>query len=581
MDLNLAAARRRTPRALAAALAIVVASSLGACSSTGAARPESPNSPQAAKSAAAAQPEARDLSEALLAGEFAWQDGRQAAAAKHYARAAQLSGEAKIAEHATRVALVAKEWDLARQDLARWRELAPDAAGIEQSEAVLALSESQPDTADEKLRALLALGEEGRRLVAQVILASTSAQSGIEVVQRLGASADLPGGVNAAVLLSQIALQLKDAKLALTLAERAVERFPVASAFGWRGRLLTAGELRDSKRAKQDFERALKLDPNDKTLRLTYAAVLDEDGDPAAAARFLAQGKPEDELLVARAAYAARANDQGLMKSAYEALKALPPPHTEARLELLGQLAELTGAKKEALAWYREIGHGEHWLSAQLRIPVLLDDLGQPAQALASIEALRAEGIEDDEQLANSFLLESELHTRHGAKALALASFARGLVALPDNRALLYGRALLNEQMDRIDDAERDLRRIVAMDPEDADALNALGYTLADRTTRYEEALKYIEQALAKKPEEPAIVDSMGWVHFKLGRRSEALEFLRRAFQLRADPEIAAHLGEVLWAGGQREEAKKIWAQGRKLDAKNALLKRTMERLQR
>jgi uncharacterized protein (TIGR02996 family) len=480
------------------------------------------------------------------------------------------------------VALVAKNLELARKCLERWRKLAPDSLGITQSEAVLLLNSGKEDESVSRLSELLAAGEEGRKLVAQLLLSVVNGDIGTKLLGQLGALPELPGGPDVAVLLSQIAAQLKQPGLALDLADRAVARYPdSAAALAWRGRLLATEEPKDPARAKLDFERALKLDPENRTMRLAYAAVLDDGGDSAAAARFLGKGKQDDDMLVARAAYAARGNDESELKASYAALKALPPPRTDPRLELLGQLGDLTGAKKEAMAFYREIGRGERWLAAQLRIAVLLDDLGQHDEAFAALKALRSEGIDDDDKLAESFLLEAELRLRRKERDAAMAVYESGLKALPDERRLLYARALLAEQMDRITEAERDLRRIVELNPDDADALNALGYTLADRTERHEEALGLIEKALAKKPDEPAIIDSMGWVQFRMGRRDEALKYLRRAYELKPDPEIAAHLGEVLWSGGEKDQARKVWEQGRKLEPKNELLKQTVNRLAR
>jgi tetratricopeptide (TPR) repeat protein len=504
------------------------------------------------------------------------------AAAKHFARAAELSDDPAVAEHATRVALVAKESTLARACLARWRKLAPDALGIAQSEAVLLLNEDKMDDAVVKLVELLRQGDQGRKLVAQLLLSVVNGEVSEKLLGKLGAVDELPGGPDVAVLLSQVAFQIKQPGLALDLADRALKRYPEsAAAYAWRGRLLATSEPKDPDRAKADFEKALALEPTNKVLRLAYAATLEDAGKSAEAARFLGAGEQDDDILVARAAYAARANDPAELKGAYAALKALAPPRSDARLELLGQLGELTGAKKEAMAFYKEVGRGERWLSSQLRVAVLMDDLGQRDEALEKLKALRAEGIDDDDKLGESYLLEGELQLRRKDRVAALAVYDEGLRALSDDRRLLYARALVAEQLDRIEDAERDLRRIVTLDPEDADALNALGYTLADRTDRHDEALDLIKKALEKKPNEAAIVDSMGWVQFRLGNKDESLKYLRQAYELKPDPEIAAHLGEVLWTTGQRDEARRVWDQGKKLDPKNELLKRTVDRLTR
>ena len=524
----------------------------------------------------------KDLTEAMLAGEFAWQDGRHTAAAKHYARAADLSDDPRIAEHATRVAIVAKEFELVKRTSARWKTLQPDALGVRQAEAALLLHDGKTAEADAVLVELLTKGEDGRKLVAQFALAVVEPEPGAAVLKRLGARSELPGGPEASVMLSQAAVHLKNDELARELAKRAIARYPnEGEPYAWRAQLALNAEPKDKAAAKADFEHALKLDRDNKNYQLSYAALLDDAGDPAAAARFLEKVKADDDILIARAAYAARADDVVLMKSAYLALKALPEPRPPARLELLGQLAELTKQGKEALGWYKEIPRGERYVPAQLRIVVLLDAQGDRAGAGALLRSLRTEGIDDDEKLAESYLLEAELAIKHRERSAAIDAYRRGLEALPDQRKLLYARALLHEQMDELEAAEKDLRRVVELDPDDADALNALGYTLADRTDRYDEALGFIEQALKKKPDEPAIVDSFGWVQFRMGRREEAVKQLSHAFELKPDPEIAAHLGEALWASGRKDEAKKVWAEGRKLDPENELLAKTIERLTR
>jgi tetratricopeptide (TPR) repeat protein len=562
------------------ALAALAAAFLLAACSAQPPRPEP--APEAA--AAAAQPlssEDKDVMAALMAGEFAWQDGRAASAARHFARAAAASDDPAIAEHATRVAVVAKSWDLARESLARWRQLAPDARGALQSEATIALGTGESARAVELLRTLLGEGDaEGRRLVGQALLGGAAPEPALVAIGALVAPAGVPGGVETLMMLSQVAQQLRKPELARQLADRAVAEAPESSTAAlWLGHVaLRAG---DKAAARAAFERALKLAPDDKAAHLTYAALLNELGESRAAAESLAGLKPDDELLAARAAYAARAEDPALLLRVAREIEELPAPRPAERLELLGQLAEIGERAKDALRWYREVPRGERWFEAQLRIGVLLDTAeGLPA-ALAHLEALRAGGIEDDAHLADTFLLEAELQVRAKDDLRAVAAYDRGLKALPDERRLLYARALLYERLDRVDECIADLRRIVELAPEDADALNALGYTLADRTQSFEEAHALVSKALALAPDEPAIIDSMGWAEYRLGNLDKALEHLRRAFSLQPDAEIAAHLGEVLWASGKRDEAREVWKKGREIDPENEALAETVGRLDR
>ena len=567
---------------------LLLLTALGAqgCAST-AARPEaaagsttpSETAPAAAAAATGAEPD-KDVMAALMAGEFAWQDGRSDSAARHYARAAELGQDPGIAEHATKVALSAQQWGVAADTIARWRALDPKAAGLVQADAALALGKGETGPAAELLASLLDQGKAGRRQAAQALVAAPDRKGAAQVVADLLARPVLGGGTATLLLLGQVSEQLGDRALALRAAELAVAREP-DDARAWFGRSHARLRADDKAGARSDARQALALDPDSREIRLTYAALLDDGGDTAAAARVLAEGKPDDELLGARAAYAARTGDKALMREAYQALVALPLPAPDARIELLGQMAELIGAKGEAIDWYGKVPRGDQYIDSQLRIAVLLDDKGDTAGARDRIRALRAEGIEDDAQLVDTYLLEAELASKRGRQEDAVDVLRRGLEVLPDDQRLLYARALVYERMDRVEEALRDLQRMVALNPDDPDALNALGYTLADRTQRLEEAQVLIEKALALKPDEPAIIDSLGWVLFRRGEAAKAEIQLRKAFEMQPDAEIAAHLGEVLWSLGRRDEARRIWDEGKARDADNPTLRATVMRLDR
>ncbi|MGH8122493.1 MAG: tetratricopeptide repeat protein, partial [Rudaea sp.] len=226
---------------------------------------------------------------------------------------------------------------------------------------------------------------------------------------------------------------------------------------------------------------------------------------------------------------------------------------------------------------------------AQMRTAVLLNGTGQTGAALNLLHELQARAGDDSKQLGETFMLEAELLNRAKRGDEAVAVYDRGLQALPDDTRLIYARALLNDDLDHVDAAVRDLRRVLELKPDDADAMNALGYTLADSTVadradrdradRISEALRLIQKALKLKPGEPAIIDSLGWVQYRLGNLDAAVTQLRTAYRKQPDPEIAAHLGEVLWVSGRKDEARQIWEQGRKKDGANKILLETIKRL--
>lgn len=516
---------------------------------------------------------------ALMAAEFAWEDGRHASAARHLARASALSDEPLIAERAARAAVIARDWPLARTSIERWRALAPDAVGLIQLDGAFALGLGDLATARARFDALLALDrDDARNLVAQALLQSQAVPSVIALLRDWLNAPALAGGAPTLVMLAEVAQQRGDLPLAEALSIAAVTRYPDAlAAWTWRGRL--ALQQQRSREARDAFQRALALAPEDRTLRLTWAAVLNELEDHAAAARALDPLKPDDEVLAARAAYAARSNDKALIDGTVRALEALPEPRPSARLSLLGQMSELAGDYEAALGWYAEVPDSSDFADAQFRRAIVLDGLGREAEAYAVLDQLRAGGIADDTTLERSFLLEAEIALANDALDRAEDAYTRALAVLPMNPELRYGRALLLIRRGDTAGAIALLERLVDEAPDNAVYLNALGYTLADAGLRLPEALAFIERALEQDPDSAAILDSKGWVLFRLGRTGEAVEWLERAYTAEPNAEIGAHWGEALWALGRRADAEAVWAKAAKLDADNAALGETIRRL--
>lgn len=515
-----------------------------------------------------------------LAGQFALESGDVAKAAHEFARAAALGSDADLADEAVEVAIAAKDWDLARTGIARWRQLRADDPALWQARARVALHDGKPDVALEDLQKLAHESDgKGWSAISRVLMASADKQQAGAQLQELATPEALGKKSRTWIGASQLADHLGADALADTLAKEAITHFGDAPAYVWGAELkLKRG---DKSGANALFVEALKRNAGDTHLRVAYATVLGQMGENAEAAKVLATGKQDDYSYSARAAYAARANDKSLIASLYKELLADKAPRNGTRLNLLGELAELLERKAQALAWYQKVpADDEHWPQAQLRTALLLDQTGHTTQALDLLHQLQARSGDDDRQVGDAFLMEAEILDRRQRGEEAVAVYDRGLQVLPDDARLLYARALLNGDLDHVDASVRDLRRLLALQPGNADALNALGYTLADRTKDQAEALTLIEKALTIKPDEPAIIDSMGWVQYRLGHLQKAVESLRTAYAKQPDPEIAAHLGEVLWVSGQKDEAKKVWAQGQKKDAKNKVLLETIKRLE-
>jgi Flp pilus assembly protein TadD len=252
---------------------------------------------------------------------------------------------------------------------------------------------------------------------------------------------------------------------------------------------------------------------------------------------------------------------------------------TSQALMILAQIAEERNDTPAALNWLAQIDNDAPlaYLNAQIKRAQLIAKAGDLAGGRKVLADFKADGQDEQIQLimADAMLLRAANRNDD-----ALATLAAGLQRFPDNTDLLYDHAMAAEKLNRLDVMEVSLRKIMTLAPQNQNAYNALGYSLAERNIRLEEAYTLIRKALDLAPEDPFIMDSMGWVQFRLGRLKEAEALLRQAYKLRPDAEIGVHLGEVLWASGQQEDARRLWRDANSKDPKNDTLKNTLARLQ-
>ena len=524
---------------------------------------------------------AEDPLQAMLAGEFAAQSGDPASAARHYLAAAMVSGDPVLAERAARIALHAGDKVTASRALARWRQLAPDSPALHQASATLALAGPDRAAALAAFRRLLAApGDEGWQRALQALASHDDTTESTALLGQLVAADALPENPDAWFAFGGLAARMDQDGLSGQLAEAAARRFPKAPrVWLWQAQRQRLAERPDA--ARKAIEQALELGGSEPGIRLAAAAELDALGDSGAAAAVLAEGPQDADTLLGRVAYLARAERTDALEALYAELAAGAETADDERLFLLGQVAELLKRPAQALQWYERVAGPEKRSEAVLRQAVVLEESDRLDEALARLRELQASDGDDGESIRNAYLLEAELLLRRERAQDAVAAYDRGLGIFEDDPQLLYARALALAELERIGEAEQDLTRLISMDPSNADALNALGYTLADRTDRLQEAREYIQRAYALAPDSAAIIDSLGWVLYRMGEAEAALVHLRRAFELQPDPEIAAHLGEALWVTGAAAEARSVWQQGAELDPDNALLRRTMERLDR
>lgn len=519
-----------------------------------------------------------DVLEATLAGEYALQSGRLDEAAGWYLKAAQAAdGDAGLAERATRIGLLANDDARSRQALALWRSRAPRSLAMRAAEATLALRGNDARKARTELDALLRDPDPRGWRYALTVLGTGTRDPKIaaRVLTQLVEAGAIPDQLQPWLAFGGLAQRFGEEALAERIVDDVVRRFPGEP----RVALLRVSQLREA--GKRDAAREVLAAVADQALRgpelrLAIAAEYDALGDAAAAAAVMARGAQDEQSYRLRAAMLAKAEDTPALTSLYEELKRDSGDPNPSRRLLLGQTAEFLDRDAEALEWYRGVPGGEQRWQARLRATRVLHTLERKDEAYAELRGLQQDAAADEDTRRDAYLLEAELRTQDDDLQGELDAYARGLAAFADDGALLYARGLMWERRDDIARAEADLRRILVADPENVAALNALGYTLADRTTRYDEALELIDRARVAEPDSAAIIDSYGWVLYRLGRLEEALVELRRAYTLQKDPEIGAHLGEVLWVMGRKDEARRYFEEARALDPDNRSLQRAL-----
>ena len=324
---------------------------------------------------------------------------------------------------------------------------------------------------------------------------------------------------------------------------------------------------------------AIRDNPEDKRLRLNYARTLVElDRIPEAKAEFvsLVQQYPEDDDLRYSLALVSLENQDWDEAEGYLQELVERDANADAAHLNLGRIREQRNDPQAALREYALVAPGPDYLAAQLRQADILVANGRAREASRLLAEAREAQPDSAIQL---YLIESEAYSNNDKTAQADQVLHQAIQRYPDDLNLLYSRAMLAEKRNDLAQMEKDLRAILAREPENAMALNALGYTLADRTTRFEEAKRLIEKALSITPEDPAVLDSLGWVNYRMGNLDDAERALRKAFERLSDPEVAAHLGEVLWANGKRREARQVWNQGLENSSDSTVLRQTIRRL--
>jgi len=523
----------------------------------------------------------------ILVGDVAMQRGDAALAARAYFEAAREARDPVLARRATEIALFARQRTLALEAAKLWQQLDPKAERARQMVASLAISGAGSDLKAELQRVLIEAAANDKSLgdaflqLNQALAAQTDKAAAFRLVQDLARPYPNVAEAWFAIALAGYNTKLTDPAItaaATTAADRALELKP-----GWdRAALIKADILaKGSPEAAIAFlKQFLATSPDERAVAGALAQVYVEQkrfSEARAIFQQLWDEEPEDrEFEFAVAAISLQMKDYATAQRLLEELDKVGYGDKGVVPFYLGQLAEETKRYDEAIARYREVTEGDRAWLATLRIGAMIAKKGDIAAARSYLNGLKPESAERRVELAQA---EAQILRDAGDYKTAYAVLTAALERQADSVDLLYDVAMVAEKLDRIDEVESRLKRLIELKPDNAQALNALGYTLVDRTPRTAEGLKLIEKALQIAPDDPFILDSMGWANYRLGKLDDSEKFLRRAFGDQADPEIAAHLGEVLWAKGERQRATELWQSQLKASPDNPVLIETMRRL--
>lgn len=511
--------------------------------------------------------------------ELAYQREDFVTAAQEYLAAAQVSSDREIARRAVTVAMRSAQHEIAWQASSLWLARDPDNPDAHRTRAQLAVRSERTDESLPHLEFLLTNGPRDREAAWLTLLfllgPEENEQGALAALQAL--SAAHPDEAEGHFVVAALALEADKPVIARTAAERAARLAPDWARAGMmRARtLLATGETA----AGIEAARAVVAQHEDLEVSLEFAGLLADEQRYDEARVVLAEvlkARPDmPDALYAAGLLEIRDQQPEQARVYFTNLLGTGERRLDA-LYFLATIAEQLDETADALQLYLRIRSGRHFHSAQLQVGRLLYELEQREAAFEHLDRFAQRFPEHAE---SALLVQGGLLTSDDDYPGAVALYSEALESDPDARSLRYARALAYERLDRVDEALADLYLLVETEPTDSSALNALGYTLADRTGRLQEALGYIERALEMQPDNGPVLDSMGWVHYRLGNYDQALHFLQLAWVASPDPEIGAHLGEVLWVQGETERARAVWLQAIESGPGNRTLLKTLDRL--
>lgn len=500
---------------------------------------------------------------------------------------AQQTRDPRLAKRAAEMALAAKQADDALAAVKLWRQYAPDSEEASQYYLGLVILSDNLGEAESILKQRLAEATPAARglvmfQMQQLLLRAKDKEAATAMMERL--VAPYPNLMETHVVLAQAALARNDKAAAKREAQAALQLKPDSEIAA----LTLAQVSEDEGGAIKVLKDFLTAHPEAREVRAAYARLLvNEKQYDAARQEFLALDKAQPDnpnTLYALGILSMQMNDprgaEQYLSRFVDVMDKTPDDERDPTkaVMILSQLAEERGDYKAAADWLDRLDSEDPKVQfgAELRRAQLTAKQGDVPGARKLLGTLKTD---DKTQQAQIVLVEAQILRDAGKGQEAFRLMEQGVKRFPDNMDFLYDYALMAEKMGKTAVMEKSLRKVIAKSPDNMQAYNALGYSLADRNIRLKEAYKLIDKALKMAPGDPFILDSMGWVNYRMGKLDEAENHLRKAYSLRNDPEIAVHLGEVLWKKGQKDDARKLWREAQAKDPKNDALKSTLARL--
>ena len=515
----------------------------------------------------------------LLSAEIAAQRGQIGLSASLYTKAAELTRDPRVAQQATRKAYYARDDKRAIAAARLWNELEPENLEARQVLAALLVRAGKTESAAKHFEYVLQNGQHSERqsflLITSLLSKEKDKEAAFAVMEKL--IAKRKNNPNALYAYSQLAFLVDRLDDAARMIKKVVKLQP-----DWTEAYILQSNIfvRQGYKAHaiEVLRQTVEEYSENAKLRMFYARnLVDAKQFDAAAKQF--EVLTEDEKLQHEARYAL-----GLLTLQMNKPKEATEYFTRLLEDkkriyesqyYLAQSYELQNELDKAIEAYKQIHNNKFAFEAELRIALLLAKQGRLKEARRRLQNMSPDSLDKELRI---YLTEGEILNSAKQFKEAVKLYTEALQQLTDNNRLLYARALTAEKIGQIDLAVSDLTSIVKREPENAQALNALGYTLVDKTEQVKIGLGYIKKALKLEPEDPAIHDSMGWAYYRLGQYDEALKYLRLAFEKLKDAEVAAHLGEVLWVAGEREAAQKIWNSALELAPNDDLLLNVMQK---